>query len=586
MNRTLRAISLIVVPSLLLMTGCLQYRYTGELTVTPVRPLAEFNDLGAGMIADFGTPGLAFTEYSNRDTRQARLFPDRKLMTEPDRTLEIRINRGFVKYLADWDKNKELLAFVEVVDHFDGSSHKRVFFDDEFVAEGAYLNFNNATVYGPRLFQGYPITIRFFIVELDQKENEIALSVVDELKKTVGLLGPQVTPISNLIFDALSALIKTNVDDREFFFVQQLNPVTTMEPTPADLRMGGAILQTGNYVVVKQEFMRTDVDYAALMPFSDEVAWPFWLDPATALKLAREGKTLPNVLYFGGQLYAQRTFSDAMRNTRSQINLPSPDPFLDRNENLAQFRAALRREQANLRDKVVEHIGRNAANAQFTVDEEAVEFLKQQPKKVFPKNGLTPTPANPPGGSEGQQTDSRSELQLQNFLLGVYEPYTSKSYLSFTISDAASPAVESVLAAAEAAGEARSKDIKLSLSAQEVTGIVQSLGGSVRSSIVQLIARDQLQGARSEAEVKEIQARLEKRFGDAFKADLQMQVDDRLTKIEQLKKLTGFKGEMGKAFNEVLRAQLPLLKQRYPALALFAERLLGELPTPTTQPSP
>ncbi|MBL8879407.1 MAG: hypothetical protein JNG88_09840 [Phycisphaerales bacterium] len=569
---------------LLLTTGCLQYRYSGELTVTPVRPLREFTDLGHEMIADFGTPGLAFTEYSNRDTRQSRLFPDRKLMTEPDRTLEIRINRGHVKYLADWDENKELLAFVEVVDHFDGSSHKRVFFDDEFVAEGAYLNFNNATVYGPRLFQGYPITIRFFIVELDQKENEIALSVVDELKKTVGLLGPQVTPISNLIFDALSALIKTNVDDREFFFVQQLNPVTTMEPTPADLRMGGAILQTGNYVVVKQEFMRSDVDFSALMPFSDEVAWPFWLDPEKAIATAREGKMLPNVLYFGGQLYIQRNFAKLMRNTRDLVDLPSPNPFLDRQENVAALRDGLQRKRGELRDQVAKHVQVEESIRQTTLDAAAVEFLRSQKKTVFPKDGMDAIPADAKGGKSGAENQI-TELQLQNALLGIYEPYMSKSYLSFTISDGASPAVESVLAAAETAGEARSRDIKLSLSAQEITGIVQSLGGSVRSSIVQLIARDQLQGARSEAEVKEIQARLEKRFGDAFKADLQIQVDDRLTKIEQLKKLTGFKGELGKAFGDALRGQLPILKQRFPALAVFAERLLNELPATTTQPS-
>ncbi|MFN0136281.1 MAG: hypothetical protein ACKVS9_09215 [Phycisphaerae bacterium] len=561
-------------------TGC-QYRYTGEISVYPIRA----GDLGGHLdligLADLGVPGPAFATFSNTINEQRRVFPDTKLMEGPDRTLSISINRAFVKYLADIDANKELLAFVEVKDHADGKTYKRVFFDDEFVAEGAYLNFSNATVYGPRVYRGYPITVSFYVVELDQKENAVALEVVQQLKQTVAMAGAQVAPVSSLLFDFLSALIRANVDDREMYFVQEFTPATTLSPTPADARSAGAVLQTGNFVVVKQEFDRNGVSPAALIPFEDELSWPYWLDPTEALA---GSNLLPNIIYFGGQLYVHRSFSksfDQSEETRRLASGIAQRLFENRQRTVTRIRSDL----SMFRAKSMAALKTQASSI--------IDDLKYDPRarawfdsnsgsNIRPKGGsidMTEPPASQPPASQPPASRT-SALAVQNYLLGNYERYSSKSYLSMTIADDRSPAIDEVIAAEESSAAARIGDVVLTLSLEQQRQIVRDLGGSLRSTVVQTIARSEFRGINDGKLLETKRADLEKRFGDAFKRDLELQAADRLSKIKELKRMSGAPSSNIADLRAAVKERLPMLRQLSPQLATFAELLFMEHDSP------
>ena len=591
---------------MLVLAGCSfrNHEYTGQTTIHPIRPIKSVSSMDTD-VADLGTPGMAFVEHADRDVGQCRYFRDLAFEDPGTRTLTISINRCHVKYLADPSPSKEVLAFVTVTDHADNSERKRVFFDSEFVVEGAYLNFSGKTVYGPRPYAGRPITIEFYIVEIDQKENKVAFEAVKQVKSTLALASPGTSIASNLATDIVSALVATNVDDRELNFAYELKPITYACPSVADVRMGGNVLRTGNYVVVKQEFRRRDADWPSLMSFEDELSYPNWLVAPDAEKCM-----WPNIVYLGGQLYVTRAYVRKMHDVASRWNGSFGSDRIRRRltpwwsmgfasqERLRQTLRLLNEEliseasdrRTDLAPKKEDYVFSSFLWGVATkADREHLEGAHDWGGP--PSGASTCSGGNEASAKDGQgKSDDKAALRVdaQDVVLADYVPYTSKSYLSFTVRDDLSAADETVLTEVEAEAAKRVSDVVFTLTAEQQKTIIGSLGESVRTAVVRSIVRNRLKSAHNEAAMKRTEGELKERFGDAYSSEIAMEVSYRSAMIERLGAATGLKnlldkGKIAKRKDEVIgriKDVLPDLRQDYPALARFAESFVGELEIP------
>ncbi len=520
------------------------YKFTGEQTFHSIEYLDKFYNYDSHKIADFGTPGFAFVHHNQRDEERYRYFKSARLQDPGTQVISIRINRCFVKYLADTENSKEVLAFVEVIDHADNSAHRRVFFDDQFVAEGQYLNFSGATVFGPIPYQGQSVTIKFSVFELDQDENAVAIEAIKQIKQTIALVGQQVQPISNLIADISEALVRTNVDDRELHLVVEMHPVTVDHPLAVDSAIAGNLMRVGNYVVIKHEIRSRRADVASKMDFQDEMSWPRWVNGVSA-----ELKAPPNILYLGGQLYITRAFNSLFGQSERDLGLPR---WSDDN--------ALATELRSLTKKTV----------------------KPSPEDFRYRTGLRKIMDEFPGFGDPDIQDVKSnDLELDPIVwIGTdYVPYRNKSYLSLTVRDDESPLSTELLASIESLSDERVGKVVRALSPEQQVEILSNVGSSIRSTVVSLIARSELRRAKSTEDMKKAGAKLKEKFGDAFGAEVDAEVAFRTEQLATLEsKVPGFKATMGKMFKDEVKKQLPILRQTNPTLAVFAEKLLRNIP--------
>lgn len=566
------------------------YQYTGQTSIHSIRVPKDLESVGAN-VADFGTPGAAFVESSIRDPEETRYFRDLAFEEPGTRTLTISINRCHVKYLADPGPSKEILAFVTVTDHADNKKYKRVFFDSEFAVEGAYLNFSGKTVYGPRPYAGRPITIDFYIAELDQKENEVAIEAIRQIKKTLALVGPQVSLASNLVTDIATSLIKTNVDDRELQFSYELKPVTYEVPSGADIRMGGNLLRTGNYVVVKQEFRRSDADWPSLMSFEDELSFPKWLGGDSAIKLASQ---YPNIVYLGGQLYVTRAFVRKMHDISSGASSASSirrklTPLWSLGDSSPE---RMRRALLKLNEQLTVEALKETMRTKLTPSKNDYVFpntlfgaATEKDVENFRKAegyGDPPKSTDPPDKKNREGPDV---VDIQDFVLANYVPYTSKSYLSFTVRDDLSAGEASALSEVEGAAAKRVSDVVFALSAADQKAIIGAIGGALRTAVVRAIVRNELRSAKDKAAMATKEAELKKRFGEAFHSEIALEFGYRSSMIARLETKTGIKDLLGAMAKNALKGDvtkrikdvLPVLRQDFPALARFGEEFLKEL---------
>lgn len=558
----------------LVASGCTDpygnFQYTGESRIYPILDVPT-GDLPPSSVGDFGMPVTAFSEPAEDSGGHSRYYVDRALEDPGKRTLTLRINRVFMKYLADLDPSKEVLAYVEVVDHADPQQkHRRVIFDNEFQVEGAYLNFNNKIVYGPRIFHGRPIEINFYVFELDQKENRVAIEAVQEIKKTVALLGPQVAVPANLIGDIVIGLIGINIDDRELQFNCTLIPSTTLKPDTADQRIRGQLLRTGNYVLVKEERSRLNASLASTISFDDERSFPQWVADED-LRSKFDWKW-PNVVYMGGELKVTRAYDKLVRDAQGgpRTSAERLMEFHRQPEGKGVFGAG--------KKEIKPYYQKSIWNLEtpFTSGRATIPDLQDKP-------GM---PAPVESAKLGEQPVSqKTRKDFESFVNANYTNYRSKSYLSFTIQDQLSAMDEAVLTELEKPDSARIAEIVPSLTEEQAKAVIGSMGAAVRVAVVHHIARNRLKSKNSEEDINSEVAALKKRFGDEYEPEIRAEADMRIERLRELAFRTGFDPAKNLAeFKKKLGELLPTLKQISPDLAKFAEVFIRDS-VPTTQPS-
>lgn len=546
------------------------FQYTGESRIYPILDVPT-GDLPPATVGDFGMPVTAFSEPTEDSGGHSRYYVDRALEDPGKRTLTLRINRIFMKYLADLDPSKEVLAFVEVVDYADPrQKHRRVIFDNEFQVEGAYLNFNNKIVYGPRIFHGRPIEINFYVFELDQKENRVAIEAVKEIKKTVTLLGPQVAVPANLVGDIVIGLIGINVDDRELQFNCTLIPSTTLKADVADQRVRGQLLRTGNYVLVKEERSRLNASLASTMSFDDERSFPQWIWDDELR--GRFDWPWPNVVYMGGELKITRAFDKLVRDAQGGPQT-SAEIFVEHHRQPGAKGAFGEEQKAST--PYYQRTIRNL-DTPFTPGAATITDLKD-------KQGM---PAPMESAKPGEQPASReTRKDFESFVNANYTNYRSKSYVSFTIQDQLTAMDEVVLTEQEKADSTRIAEIVPSLTEEQQKAVIGSMGAAVRVAVVHHIARNTLKSKNSEEDINKEVAALKKRFGDVYEPEIRAEADLRIDRLRELAYRTGFDPAKNLAeFKKKLAEILPTLKQISPDLAKFAEVFIRDS-VPTTQPS-
>ena len=264
--------------AVLLCSGCYEgnYRLTGETNVYQADEYIE-----VAPIVGYGQTYLPHALLVPGDATVPRMDRSREEIANevepeyyrsvpageaPAQKICIVLNRCFLKYLYEIGK-PEVLAYVEVEDGVGSKPIKNVFFQDDYQPSGALLNFQDAVIYGPTEYSGNPITIRFYVYELDKEDNAIASAVVSTVAGTAKTFGGPYGLVADLIGDVVKTIIETNVDDREFFHQVTLYPAAPGDSMPP---LNAMALRTGTYVIVKKEVRRIGADLESLIDFEVE----------------------------------------------------------------------------------------------------------------------------------------------------------------------------------------------------------------------------------------------------------------------------------------------------------------------------
>ncbi len=233
-----------------LLLGCSQHQITGEPLVYGVEPLS-------GAVVDRDVLG-ALPENSGTVPHKGEI-------------ITIVVNSVFLRYLEDRG-SPHVLVYAEVYD--DGTDDPstaltKVLFDQRDQPPGVNLGLADRTLYGPVAFKGYPIRIRFFVVELDKEEKEQASKIIGAAGAAAAAAQPQYAPAVALGVQIAEAINALNEDDFELRFdltLYPIGPLGNADIADARLRASGepvqrqtrpvvqaASLRTGSFAVLKRE---------------------------------------------------------------------------------------------------------------------------------------------------------------------------------------------------------------------------------------------------------------------------------------------------------------------------------------------
>ncbi|MEM7120170.1 MAG: hypothetical protein AAF563_02760 [Pseudomonadota bacterium] len=155
-----------------------------------------------------------------------------------------------------WGHNCEIAVIVDVFE-FDGSAQHdfdfsaegkergRVVYYSEDVVPGQHLNFNNMPIYGPIEYNGGPIGMNIFILELET-ENAQASALLDTLASIGGMAYAPAQPIFNALNSLGSALLTGSTDDTNFEYAVTFDP-------DSNGAYPYARLAVGDYIFVREQ---------------------------------------------------------------------------------------------------------------------------------------------------------------------------------------------------------------------------------------------------------------------------------------------------------------------------------------------
>jgi len=148
-------------------------------------------------------------------------------------------------------------------------SGRLVFYSDD-VQEEQFLNLSYLPIYGPITYEGGPIAIQLYIMELDTGSKKLK-PLLSTLAASGSQAYPPASPILNLLDTLGSALINGGGNDRLFSYSMVLMPEGGFS------KLSYPILEAGNYVFVRKEDR------------SEEFDWEIVLDQRTGRLKVKDG---------------------------------------------------------------------------------------------------------------------------------------------------------------------------------------------------------------------------------------------------------------------------------------------------------
>lgn len=185
-----------------------------------------------------------------------------KAIIEKNSKITIRLREGFLGHctellrnpLRSFNKNCEIAIIFKAFELGDGDFNfspnairdGRVVYFSHDVTPGQFLNLHNMPVYGPLDFNGKPIGIDIYVVEVDAEDNQ-----AQSLMKTLAKVGASFYPPSQVALGVLDklggALLQGNTDDINFRYSMVLDPLGGYHG------MAYATTEAGNYAFIRED---------------------------------------------------------------------------------------------------------------------------------------------------------------------------------------------------------------------------------------------------------------------------------------------------------------------------------------------
>jgi hypothetical protein len=257
---------------------------TGEPEIYAVDPLT-------GVLRErdeFPSPSLqlpaATTNSPAIDTTPANLAPNTAdappapviIPVKNTDIVTISIGSVFIKYLRSIG-SPHVLVYAEIYDDGtdDSSTAKtKVLFNERNQPPGVGLGLADRILYGPAVFKGYPIRIRFYVIQLNKETKARASQIINAVGSIATAGQPQYSPAINVAVQIAQSLNELTEDDFELRFDLTLTPQGTIGRARIDdsiLGRGGEApqhlptrrerqpialttpLHTGAFIIIKRE---------------------------------------------------------------------------------------------------------------------------------------------------------------------------------------------------------------------------------------------------------------------------------------------------------------------------------------------
>jgi hypothetical protein len=137
-----------------------------------------------------------------------------------------------------------------------------VFFSDD-VDKGQFLNFHGLPLYGPLTYNGYPVVIDLYAVDLDRPGPQLR-QMLENLAKIGSVAYPPGTPIAGALAQLAGTLIADDQDDKAYHHTLVQRPTGGVEGIPY------SVLEAGHIVFVRSHERIKGIDWSqiALNPWA------------------------------------------------------------------------------------------------------------------------------------------------------------------------------------------------------------------------------------------------------------------------------------------------------------------------------
>ncbi len=265
MNAILKLLSIVTLILLIgcahLNEGCNDYRKAdaGVKQADPTanaskKPVSQVNVTQA---SPGGTAGDPHSALLKKYARAADPF--RRL--QKNDTISVHLQQAYIKdfhetsfFTTDEHVRGEIAIVIKVFELTDGKDFNfspkaaedgRIVFYSDDVRKGQFLNFSAMPVYGPITYQGNPLALDIFIIELDSTD-ERTKNMLHTLASVGGTAYPPASPILKILDTMGTSLLKGDKNDVEFRYSMALYPDKGYRT------LDQAVLEVGNYVFIKQ----------------------------------------------------------------------------------------------------------------------------------------------------------------------------------------------------------------------------------------------------------------------------------------------------------------------------------------------
>ncbi|MCA9280255.1 MAG: hypothetical protein H6815_00080 [Phycisphaeraceae bacterium] len=138
----------------------------------------------------------------------------------------ISLNTLFLKRVKEF-ASPHVLVYAEVFD--DGSddpesAYTKILFEQKDQPSGALLGLADRVLYGPAVYQGYPLRVRIYVVELDKENKQQASQALNRIGSLTSYAPVQAQLPISLALDVAQAINALNEDDYELRFDLTLHP--------------------------------------------------------------------------------------------------------------------------------------------------------------------------------------------------------------------------------------------------------------------------------------------------------------------------------------------------------------------------